>query len=163
MVSFAGQLITQIQCYFRKIKPVLPAEIRPQDQALIRDAASEQNAINHLNEKGIACSLNDAANLLETVIPQLKDPKLRTLCTEMMTKVKAVGAKFASGNGNFNDIFTLNTKIRDTLKENFGGGCGESTLPEGESSSGKFDFSEIIVFFLVFFSIHRENIILICR
>lgn len=100
------------------------------------DARQVQNNINHLNEKGIGQNLEDASNELAKVLPKLKDPKLRTLCTQMMAKIKPVETKFESDNGNFNDIFTLNTFIRDSLTKNFGGGCGESTLPEGESSSG---------------------------
>lgn len=118
------------------MKASLPADALPQDQALIMDARQVQNNINHLNEKGIGQNLEDASNELAKVLPKLKDPKLRTLCTQMMAKIKPVETKFESDNGNFNDIFTLNTFIRDSLTKNFGGGCGESTLPEGESSSG---------------------------
>lgn len=122
------------------MKASLPADAIPQDQALINDAAAVQNNINHLNEKGIGHNLKDASNELATVLPKLKDPKLQTLCTQILAKIKTVAAKFESGNGNFEDIFTFNTDIRDSLKENFGGGCGESTLPEGESSSGNLFF-----------------------
>lgn len=131
------------------MKALIPADAVPQDQALIKDARSVQDNINRLNEQGIAHSLKDAATQLEKILPKLKDPKHRTLCIEMMAKIKAVDAKFESGNGNFKDVFNLNTIIRDSLKENFGGGCGESTLPEGKSSSGNLIFKYRFLYFFL--------------
>lgn len=133
----SAQLATQIQCYLKKLKATLPGNAIPQDQALIKDAGLVQKNINGISEKGIGQNLKDALHQLAIVLPKLKDPKLRSLCIEMMAKIKPVEAKFGSGKANFSDIFTLNTFIRDRLKENFGGDCGDSTLPEGVSSSGK--------------------------
>lgn len=118
------------------MKPKLPCDAIPQVNALIKDFGLVQDNINGINEKGIGQNLEDAVCRLTTVGPKLKDPKLRSICTEIITKIKPVEKKFESVKANFTDIFTLEIFIRNTLEENFGGGCGESSLPEGTSSSG---------------------------
>lgn len=131
-----GQLVKQIQCYLQKLKAKLPATAVAQDDALIKDVKLVEHNSYSFNAEGIGRNLRDASNQLTTVLPKLKDQKLRALATKMLAKLKAAATKFESGKGNFKDIFNLNTQIRDSLKKNFGGGCGESTLPEGVSSSG---------------------------
>lgn len=96
-----------------------------------------QNNINAFNTEGVICYLKDASAQLATVLPKLTDPKLRKIAIQIMPKIKAVQAKFESGNGGFYDIFNLNTSIEKSLRKCFDCGCPESTLPEGVTTSGK--------------------------
>lgn len=127
MVPFPGQLISQIQCYLKKLEASLPPSVKLQDQALIEDAAKVEDATIHFSREKIASTLEDAAKQLKEALPELKDPKLHELAEQMMHKIEETAAKFASGKALFKDIFTLNTEIRDNLKGYVKTDCGAST------------------------------------
>lgn len=115
---------------------MIPADAKPIDQLLIQDAGAVQDAIDHLDGKKIGKLLNKSVNEMQEILPKINDPKLRALDKQVMARTKPIAKKFEAGTGNFNDMFTLNTFIRDTLNKNLNGGCGKSSLPHGESSSG---------------------------